>query len=148
MKNLLLTMVLMSMTLGSAQKSYESKTLDISSGYFLGTNQISKKEFKNIISKNQKAYKEFKKGRTIKTTGIVLSTLSAGYLGWSLGGASGETDSESYIAGGLVLGGGFLAVISGQSMIKKSVRTYNKNIEQITFELNTTPYGLGLAINF
>ncbi|MGY0426808.1 MAG: hypothetical protein ACWIPI_08280 [Polaribacter sp.] len=76
---------------------------------------------------------------------MIIAGVSAGFLGAGIG--SESIDSEGYIVGGLGLVGGF-AVIGGESMINKSVKTYNNSIKEITFNLTTTPNGIGLAISF
>lgn len=129
-----------------AQEQNSPKLLDISSGYFEGNTKISKKQFKQILSTNQKAFSEFKTGKTIHTTGTIVAAASAVYLGVTIGGDNAE--SEDYIAGGLGLVGGLLAVIGGKSMINKSVKTYNSSIKEITFNLKTTNNGIGLIVSF
>ncbi len=146
MKKRFTSLLLLFTVLSFSQEKTNTKLLDISSGYFLGNKELSKKEFKNILSQNDKAYKEFKSGKTIQTTGIIIATASAIYLGVGIGSDSIET--EGYIGGGLGLVGGLLAIIVGKSMINKSVKTYNNSVKEVTFTLETVPNGLGLAINF
>lgn len=139
-------MLLISASCCYSQTSTDNEFLDISSGYFLGNKEISRKEFKQILSSNEKAYKEYKSGKIIQTTGTVIGAASAIYLGVGIG--SDNIDTEGYIVGGLGLVGGLLAIVGGKSMINKSVKTYNNSIKQITFKLDTTAQGIGLTINF
>ncbi|HUH25319.1 MAG TPA: hypothetical protein VLY87_01715 [Flavobacterium sp.] len=146
MKTFLLSLFLTSTFCSFSQTQTDNRPLDISSGYFLGTDKVSKKEFKQILSTNQKAYKEFKNGKTLQTTGTIIATASAIYLGTSIG--SDNIETEGYIAGGLGFIGGFLTMIGGKSMINKSIKTYNSSIKQIDITLGTTTEGIGLTINF
>lgn len=129
-----------------SQESPNNKKLDISSGYFIGNDKVKKREFKQVLSTNEKAYSEFKRGNLIKGVGIGVAAVSAAYLGAGIGAESIE--SEGYIAGGLGIVGGMLAVIGGNSMVKKSIKTYNSSIEEVTFNLQTVPNGMGLVITF
>lgn len=122
-----------------------NEKLAISSGYYKGNNKIRKKEFKTLLSTNQKAYSEYKSGNLVKTLGLVIAIPSAAYLGWSIG--QGEVESEALIAGGLGVVGGFLAVIGGNSMIKKSIKTYNSD-KSISYEFKINSNGIGIALSF
>lgn len=145
-KNLIVMMLMMITSYNYAQEKQSLKPLDISSGYFEGNNKVSKKEFKQILSTNPKAFSEFKRGKTIQTTGTIIAAGSAIYLGLGIGGDNFE--SEDYIVGGVGLLGGFLAVIGGKSLVNKSVKTYNSSIKELTFNLKSSTDGIGIAISF
>lgn len=119
--------------------------LDISTGYYKGTNKIRKREFKKLLSTNQKAYDEYKSGNLVKTLGFVIVLPSTVYLGWTIG--QENIESELLIAGSLGVAGVFLAIIGGNSMIKKSVKTYNSN-KNIGFEFKLNSHGMGVALSF
>lgn len=121
------------------------KKLSISAGYYEGNNKISKREFKKILSTNQKAYNEYKSGSLVKILGLVIAVPSSAYLGWSIG--QGDAESEVLIGSGLGLVGGFLAYVGGNSMVKKSVKTYNSS-KSISYEFKINANGVGFAINF
>lgn len=136
----------------NGEKELFSKTsnnfekLDISSGFYKGSNKLTKKEFKEILSTNQKAYDEYKSGNLVKTLGLIIALPSSAYLGWSIG--QGNVESEMLIAGGLGLAGGFLAVIGGNSMIKKSIKTYNNSHQNVSYEFRPNSNGISLALKF
>ncbi|HIP34089.1 MAG TPA: hypothetical protein EYG89_05135 [Bacteroidia bacterium] len=135
----------------NGEKEIISKTtndntdLSISAGYYQGNNKISKREFKKILSTNQKAYNEYKSGNLVKVLGLVIAVPSSAFLGWSIG--QGDVESEILIGGGLGLVGGFLAYVGGNSMVKKSVKTYNSS-KSISYEFKVNSNGVGFAINF
>ncbi|MDR6299916.1 hypothetical protein [Mesonia maritima] len=148
MKKICLTMLLFLVaTFCYSQEKLGREELDISSGYFIGNKEVPKREFKNVLSTNEKAYKEFKRGKFYNTTGIIVGTASTVYLGITIG--SGEdVETEEYVGGGLGLLGGLLLIIGGKSLINKSVETYNSSLEEVTFQLGATKDGIGLTVNF
>lgn len=123
----------------------DSDKLEISSGFYKGNNKINRKEFKKLLYSNQKAYNEYKSGTLLKTVGLVVLLPSSAYLGWSIG--QGDTESEMLIAGGLGVVGGFLAIIGGNKMVKKSLETYNEN-RKISYGLKLNNNGIGVILKF
>lgn len=142
-KIITLFIVLISLSAYSQQKNGE---LDISSGYFVGAEKVSKREFKNILSENDKALSEFKTGEALKFTGLAFALPSVIYLGAGIG--SKSIESEGYIVSGIGVVSGYLLVIAGNSSIRKSVKTYNKYLKNITYEFGVKPNGLSLSLSF
>ena len=125
--------------------SNPSEYLSIGSGFYRGDTKISKKEFKQILATNEKAFREYKSGKTISTLGLILAIPSAAVVGYSLG--SKSDDKTPLIAGGLVCVGGYLCVIAGNIQVKNAVKTYNKS-KGMTLNLNINSNGIGLAMKF
>ncbi len=120
--------------------------LEISNGYYQGTKKLTLNEFKNILKSNPKAYQEFNSGKTLQILGTVVALPGAGLVGWSIG--SGEYDASMLIAGGLSVAGGLLIVLSGDNLVKTSLKTYNKKFGNISYNLNINSTGIGIALRF
>lgn len=57
--------------------------LSIGSGYYKGDTKISKREFKQILATNEKAFREYKSGKTISNFGLILALSGAAVVGYS-----------------------------------------------------------------
>jgi len=133
-----------------SNKESNSKKLGISkgfySGFYLGNEKISKKKFKNILNSNTKAYEEYKSGSLNKTLGLIFTSASSAYIGWSIG-KKEEVESETILIGGIGLVTGIIEIIRGNSLIKKSIKTYN-NDQKISYKIKINNDGFGISLRF
>jgi hypothetical protein len=124
----------------------KDKQLDISAGYFLGNKKLSNNEFKQVLSTNPKAFQEFKASKLNYILGCVIAFPSSALLGWTLGTKS--TDAGAYVFGGLGIVSGFAFILNSNTLLLKSVKTYNAGQNTISYKVGLTADGLGLAIIF
>jgi hypothetical protein len=127
-----------------------TNNLSISKGYYKGDIEINKREFEQLLSTNQKAYKEYKHGKLGHILGLICVIPGGAMLGFSLGAGdliSKEDKNMLLLFGGLYTATGITLELLGKHKIKNAIKTYNKSKElTLNFEINSN--GVGLAMRF
>ncbi len=124
--------------------------LSIGKGYYKGDIEINKREFEQLLSTNQKAYKEYKHGRLGHILGLICAAPGGAMLGFSLGAGDLVSKKDKNM---LLLGGGLLAAtgitldLLGRHEIKNAIKTYNKS-KELTLNIEINSNGVGLAMRF
>ena len=97
-------------------------------------------------------YKMFKSGRTLYTSGTVISTIGAVPFGYCLGTmvAGGEVNTSVLLGGAVVMVSGLVIGYSGQNKMKKAIGNYNSSLAlmpAVNWNSVTSDLTWGLALN-
>ena len=114
--------------------------------YYQDSNQITKSEFKNLMSQDAEAIAYWnKRNKNLVITGVSYAV----YIGtstWAL-----TTDSDAIVPGLISLGSlatGIVFAFIARNNMHKAILKYNDNLECISLDLKPTNNGLGLVLSF
>lgn len=122
----------------------------LSKKYYEGSQNISKREFKEVMKTNPIAYQQYKLGRNLDIASYIIGIPAVTVLAYSS--STRRTNKEKpnktiRITSGVCYGGAFVLSIIGQRKIKRSVETYNTS-ERIGWNLSLNENGVGIALQF
>lgn len=156
MKNVFLILFLLFAAVAvNAQTELGGKELRVTSGfwgysYYVGDSKVSSKEFAEVVKQKENVYKVFKSGKNLATTGTVISTVGAFFVGYDLGArlGGGKGNTGMLLGGGAVAAGGIALALIGESKMKKAVRLFNGENTACSLQLGASPGGVSLSFNF
>jgi hypothetical protein len=117
--------------------------------YYVGTNEVSKVEFQNILRTDAKAFRLYEKGRNMEVAGMLFGIPGGLVFGYLLGAnmiANEGINLPVFTASGIFFIGGIVVGQMGRNRRIRSATIYNSNNLQLGYAING--YGVGLALRF
>ncbi len=119
------------------------------------TRPITRKDYKKLIKNNEEAFSYFKKQNTANAFAYPLAFI--GGFGLGFGGTSLLLNKNSSLTPtyAAIMGGGiaitataFIIEAVGRGSLKKSIKAYNGNSQNVSFQLKSSSNEIGLVAQF